>query len=205
MENNESEEWRSIEGYEGLYEVSNLGRIKSCDRYVSYCNFVRLAKGRFLTLKNNGKGYLYVDLYSNNKGTRLYIHRLVAKAFTEICGECKEELEVDHKNCCRDDNRAENLHWVTRIGNMNNPITKESIGGENAPWFGKFGKEHHSSIPILQYNIQGKKLAEFEGLSDAGRELGIGASEICAVLKGRRNHTHGFIFRYKEESQNKAI
>lgn len=205
MENNESEEWRSIEGYEGLYEVSNLGRIKSCDRYVSNGKTVRLAKGRALKPCKNTSGYLFVRLSKMSKESSQLVHRLVGLAFQDICGQYVNGLEIDHKNCCRDDNRAENLHWVTRIGNMNNPITKESMGGENAPWFGKFGKEHHSSIPILQYNLQGKKLAEFEGLSDAGRELGIGASEICAVLKGRRNHTHGFIFRYKEESQNKAI
>lgn len=80
----------------------------------------------------------------------IYIHRLVAKAFTEICGQYVNGLEIDHKNCCRDDNRAENLHLVTRIGNMNNPITKEHIEGENAPWFGKFGKDNYSSKPILQ-------------------------------------------------------
>lgn len=60
----EEEIWRSIDGYENLYEVSNLGRVRSLDRYVSNGKSVRLAKGRFLTLKNNGKGYLYVDLYT---------------------------------------------------------------------------------------------------------------------------------------------
>lgn len=101
MENNESEEWRSIYGYEGLYEVSNLGRIKSCDRYVSNGKSVRLAKGKVLSQRRGMNGYLTIVLHKNHKPTCFSIHRLVGMAFQDICGEYVNGLEIDHKNCIK--------------------------------------------------------------------------------------------------------
>lgn len=188
MESNESEEWRSIKGYEGLYEVRNLGRVRSCDRYVSNGKSVRLAKGRALKPCKNTSGYLFVRLSKKCIQTTFKVHRLVARAFPEICGQYKDGLQVDHINTVRTDNRAINLRWVTPKENNNNPITRQ-----------------RRSVPIIQLDRQGIFINEFDGLSDAARILGISTGCICMVLKGRRNHTHGFIFRYKEESQNKAI
>lgn len=198
MDNNiETEEWRDIEGYEGLYQISSLGRVRGCDRYVSNGNGIRLFRGMLLKPQKTTKGYLQVGLSKNGKTTIARIHRLVAKAFSEICGQFRNGLAVDHINAQKQDNRAINLKWCTPRENSNNPITKEHMEGENSYWFGKLGKEHVRSIPIVQYDLQGKFIAEFEGLADAERKIEISSACICRVLKGQRNHTHGYIFRYK--------
>ena len=71
--------------------------------------------------------------------------------------------------------------------------------------YGKYGKDNPNSIPIIQYDIQGNFIAEHDSAASAEQKLGIHSSLICRVLKGQIRQTHGFIFRYKEEYQNKAI
>lgn len=200
--NSTEEIWRPIRGFEG-YEVSSLGRVRSCDRLVCCkCGSIRLYKGRILEPVKSKVGYMIVGLYKDGKRTNFTVHRLVAMAFPEICGQFRNELEVDHRNTVRTDNRAENLHWVTRSENSLNPITRQrqcdARKGDKCYMFGRLGKLHHRSKPIIQYSLTGEKIAEFEGLMDAGRKLGISAGCICMVLNGRYKHTHGFIFKYKQ-------
>ena len=203
MEKNsqEIEEWRSIDGYEGLYQVSSLGRVRSCDRFVKDGRCTRLFRGRVLKPVVDNYGYLRVNLCKDGKGTMFKVHRLVGMAFQDICGQYKDGAEVDHKNTVRTDNRATNLRWVTPKENSNNSLSRKHMSdaqkGEKSYLFGKLGKLHHNSKPIIQLDLQGNFLAEFEGLSDAGRKLNISTGCICMVLKGQRNHTHGYIFRYK--------
>lgn len=203
MDNNiETEEWRDIEGYEGLYQVSNLGRVRSLDKLVRFgSGSVKFMKGRILKPGKRKDGYLQVNLCKDGKHTTFKLQTLVAKTFQDICGEYKDGLEIDHRNCVRDDNRATNLRLVTRKENQNNHLTIQHFSnakkGENAPWYGKFGKDNPKSKPIIQYSLNGKKLAEFDSLSDASNQLNINQGNICHVLKGRYKHTHGYIFRYK--------
>lgn len=113
------EEWKDIKGYEGLYQVSNEGRVKSCEREIEY-----LVKGKYKgkrvfpsvlikTWKNNG-GYVIVGLHKNGKTDKYTIHRLVAEAFIPNPNEypC-----INHKNECKDDNFVENLEWCTYLYN----------------------------------------------------------------------------------------
>ena len=203
MENNsqEIEEWRSIEGYEGLYQVSSLGRVRSCDRFAKDGRCTRLFRGRVLKPAKNNGGYLQVVLCKDGKQTIFRVHRLVGMAFQDICGEYMNGHEIDHRNTTRTDNRAVNLHWVTSKENSNNPITRQHYSdakkGEKGPWYGKFGKEHFSSKPIIQFDLRGNVIAEFDGLKDAERKLGINIKKICDCCRGRSKTTHGYIFRYK--------
>lgn len=94
-----------------------------------YPNYLIYSDGRIYSkLKNKfigskySNGYIMISFPGNK---REYVHRIVALAFPEICGEYEEGLEVDHLNTIRDDNRAENLRWVTRSQNRNNPISCE--------------------------------------------------------------------------------
>ena len=206
----EDEIWRDIEGYEGLYQVSSLGRVRGCDRYVSNGKGVRLIKGKTLSLQKVNSGYLIVDLYKNDKSTKFLVHRLVGMAFQDICGEYRDGLEVDHISTDRTDNRVENLHWVTRSENRLNPITRQRVSdamkgkrkGDKNTCYNKLGGEHHKYIQVVQYNLNGTQIAEFESLVDVERKLGINQTSVCNVAKGRRKTAGGYIFRYKEESQN---
>ena len=110
------EEWKAIAGYEGLYEVSNLGRIKSLSRIDSR-GYKRNEK--ILKLNKDSGGYLKVSLYKNGKPKQYLVHRLVAQAFIPNPNNLPE---INHKINDfehRSDNRVENLEWCTRDYNCN--------------------------------------------------------------------------------------
>lgn len=105
------EEWRPVPGYEGLYEVSNLGRVRSHDRWVLR-GFGRKAlwKGRILKPRLGSKGHLFVTLYNEDNGSHRSVHRLVAEAFLPN----PEALPVArHLDDDKENNRLDNLSWGT--------------------------------------------------------------------------------------------
>jgi hypothetical protein len=109
------EEWRNLEflGYPN-YAISSLGRVKNVKT-----DHIKIPIG-------NGHGYLKVRLGNGKRqGTYFFIHRLVAFAFIP---NPENKPEVGHKNTIRDDNRVDNLEWVTRKENNNHPITQERRG-----------------------------------------------------------------------------
>ena len=97
------EEWRPIEGYEGLYEVSSYGRVRSLDRF-----YYRLHKGKVLSPTKDRYGYLTVTLNYNGKSKTIKIHRLVAQAFLPNPDNLPQ---VNHKNEVKSDNCVDNLEW----------------------------------------------------------------------------------------------
>lgn len=103
-----NEQWQDIPGYEGVYAVSNFGRVK---RYPGYqAKTERLLKPR---IKNSG--YLFVTLTTNNRKRNFYIHSLVARAFI---GERPPRMDVNHKDGIKTNNCADNLEFVSRTENM---------------------------------------------------------------------------------------
>lgn len=114
--------WSPVPGYEGAYEISNMGRLRSLTRtrIVNNCHggtSPRTDKGCIFALGNNGNGYAYVSLSENGKKTNYYIHRLVAEAFLEKPEG--ENFVVDHLDHNRRNNMADNLEWVTQKENVN--------------------------------------------------------------------------------------
>lgn len=112
---NRKEIWRPVVGYEGLYDVSNLGRVRSL-------NYHRSGRCQVLKLERNNKGYLIISLSKNGKIKRFMVHRLVYEAFV---GPIPERYELDHINTVRDDARLENLRCVTPKENCNNKLTRK--------------------------------------------------------------------------------
>lgn len=114
------EVWESIAGYEGWYEVSNLGRVRSCDRTIEQWSMYghtiqRRLKGKLIHGNDNGNGYLVVNLRKNQKRESCYIHRLVAEAFIENpCGK----PEINHIDANKKNNCVTNLEWCTRSENI---------------------------------------------------------------------------------------
>ena len=126
----EEEIWKPIKDFEGYYEVSNIGRVRSL-------NYKRTGKGKILKNIEDYKGYLEVGLTKNGKRKQFKIHRLVAEAFIP---NPENKPCIDHINTVKSDNRVENLRWVTYKENSNNEKTLEKFKGENHHFFGK----HHT-------------------------------------------------------------
>ena len=133
--------WRPISGYEGWFEVSNMGKIRSVDRYLvgsdgRKCHY----PSKLLALQTNARGYRIVGLSQNQKRKSLIVHRLVAQAF--IANPQNKE-QVNHKNSDKTDNRVENLEWVTQTENVRHSVralTKKTrpikaFDGENVDFY----------------------------------------------------------------------
>lgn len=139
--------WKDIEGYEGLYQVSNEGRIKSLERDVPSISHGKpclrhLQESIMEAVKN--RGYEHVRLWINGEYATYAIHRLVYETFI---GKIPKDKEIDHINTIRNDNRVENLRCVSHKENQNNPLTiinsKEAHNGKHVGELnGMYGKKH---------------------------------------------------------------
>lgn len=187
--------WKSIEGYEGKYEVSNLGRVKS----------LQDNKGRkreqivVVNIANNG--YLYVNLWKTSRAKSKRIHRLVADAF---CERHEGDECVNHKNGVKTDNRAENLEWCTYSYNTKHSYEKglrKPTRGEKDGMYGVHGKDHPSSKPVLQFTLDGEFLREWENAIEAGKALNIRGASIQRCARGDRKTAFGYKWEYKKAGQ----
>ena len=168
------EEWEDIEGYEGIYQVSNLGRVKSL-------NYNRTKKEKILKPQLHRKGYLYVVLYKEGKGRHYKIHRLVAQAFIP---NPENKPEVNHKDEDKTNNKVENLEWTTRRENCN--YGTRNMRGAKA-----------RSKPIYGINVKTNERIEFPSTQETGRN-GFNQGNIASCLKGRRKSHKGYKWFYKE-------
>lgn len=116
--------WKDIDGYCGYYQVSNNGRVKSLQRAIAFPGYEKIIKESIMTPKENGRGYLQVNLYVNKKSDWQLIHRLVAKAFVPNPNNFPQ---VNHKDEDRGNNCAENLEWCTNKYNNNYGLHKKHI------------------------------------------------------------------------------
>lgn len=189
LENLPNEEWKDVVGYEGLYQVSNLGRVKMLMRKVLANKSIKTINEHLIKQIETSKGYLYVDLWMNNTSRRLGVHRLVLLAFTDK--GINTPLEVNHINEIRKDNRLCNLEWLTHKENINYGLRTEKH---------KIAMRNHKSlsIPIIQYDLQGNIIKEFPSMREVVRQLHIGMDTIRDCCKGNIKNVKGFIFKYKE-------
>ena len=109
--------WKPIEGYEGLYEVSNTGQVRSLDRYIKTCyEAYKLQKGKILNPGKNTNGYLQVVLHCNGKCKTINVHKLVAQAFIPNTDNLPM---INHKDEDKTNNNVDNLEWCTSKYNIN--------------------------------------------------------------------------------------
>lgn len=187
VSNMEQEElWKPVVGYEGLYEVSNYGNIRSLDRIVVYSDG-RTHKHNSCVLKQiKNKGYLYVGLNKNNKRSSERVHRLVAKSF--IDNPCNKPC-IDHINGNKEDNKVTNLQWVTYKENMNNPLTKEKMriirSNGLSDKIVQAKKDKGKIKKVYQFSLDGKLLNTYESIADANRATNILNSSIYQCCQGK--------------------
>ena len=170
------EEWKTIKNTNGDYQVSNLGRIRS-----------KRNKNREWKIINCFKektGYIGVKIRFNNtnKRTHLLVHRLVAEYFLI---KTSKNMEVNHINGVKTDNRVENLEWVTSSENTEHAVKNKLL----VPW-------NKPRKPIIAINLETNETKEFDSISKA--ELFFNSRHITDVLKGKRTQTRGYTFRYIE-------
>lgn len=154
------EEWRDIAGYEGLYQVSNLGRVRSLDRVVPHARYGHQPiKGDLLLPGKNRDGYLGVGLHKNGKKKRARVHKLVAEAFI---GPCPDGMEVCHGVKGNQVNTVANLRYDTH---KNNALDRYRDGNMR-------------SFPVRRGDG-----VEYPSLHIASRETGITVQSIHKVCR----------------------
>ena len=186
------EEWRDIQGYDGYYQVSNLGRVRSLDRYLPFNGTISLKKGRILKQGNDGNGYKQVNLSKDGKTKMCRVHRLVAEAFIPNHEKlpCVNHIDEDKTN-----NNVDNLEFCTQKYNVN---FGTGIQRMSKLLKGKFINRHDQSIPIVQYTLDGTFVAEYPSITEAQRQTGIAHQSISACCLGKRKNVCGYVWRYKK-------
>lgn len=162
-----TEIWMPVAGFDGLYEVSNYGRVKSLKRNTT--------RGGIMKSHVN-KGYEYVHLCKNGKHKNAKVHRLVAIAFIP---NPEAKPEVNHKDENKLNNHATNLEWATPKENINH-------GTRAARFAEKIRK------PIVQCDMDGRPIREWPSSVSVERELGYKSSNIRSVCCGNAKSAYGF-------------
>lgn len=183
------EEWRPVVGYEGLYEVSNLGRVKSLDRVVTGKNGGQYPfKGKILKQRNDKDGYLTVYLCGNGKDKLKKVHRLVGETFLPNTDNLPV---INHKDENKLNNCVDNLEWCTvcynnTYGTRTEKISRKLINGKK-------------SKQVYQYNLEGELVNIWPSINETGRNgFNIGCVNGCCL--GKKNYkTHKkYIWRYAD-------
>lgn len=175
----EVEEWKDIPGFEGMYQASSLGRIRSMPRLVGH-NFggKKLLSGRIMALSSLPHGYKVVSLRKDGKTHRARVPRLVLSAF---CGMPENGIVACHNDNNPSNNRLENLRWDTYSGNE---ADKVQAGTSNRGEKNKFAKLNARDV----HDIRGRLLSGDSGISIAF-DYGVSCSTISAI-KTRRSWAH---------------
>lgn len=177
--------WKDVVGYEGFYQVSNEGNVRSVDRHVICKNSIRFYKGKQLSICEDDKGYYRVLLAVAGKHRSCQIHRLVAEAFLPNPEQLKE---VNHKDENPSNNHVDNLEWCTKVYNL-------AYGTGRA----RSMRSQHKKA-VLQYSLNGELIAEYDGINAAARAIGKtnDAGKITKCCTGKSQTAFKYIWRYKE-------
>ena len=210
----EREEWRAVKGYEGLYEVSSFGRVRSLDRWVkSKGQAERFCKGKILKIRHDKYGYMRATLFDKQIAKNAQVHRLVVDAFVPN----PDNLPcVNHRNEIKDCNIPDNLEPCT-VAYNNSYGTKlkkqaEKQRGQKRPQVADKLRgitrseetkqrcteaKRRKMKPVLQYTLDGELIGEYESIKEAARQSGIHYGNICNCCVGRFHTAGGYVWKYK--------
>lgn len=181
----DNEEWRPVVGYEGLYEISNLGRVKSLHRRTPF----------IVRTKTNTHGRIIANLHHKGEVHSFGVHVLIAKAFIPNPDNLPE---VNHKDENPANNIVENLEWCTHEYNMHYGTLYKRLSST---------LQNNSSMsrPVVQYDLEGKFVRVWPSIREVKRSLNEkGWKTICDVCKGKAHSAMGFQWRYVEGGKTPA-
>lgn len=176
--------WKSINGYEGKYEISNLGRVRSNSKHK------KINEDKCLSPAPNKRGYLTVSLFKNGKHLTKKIHRLVAQAFLP---NPENKPQVNHIDGDKTNNCVDNLEWATQEENIQHSY---KLGLHKR----FFGKDNHLSKTVIQYDLKMNEIERFGSLYEIKRKKGFFPSIIskCCNNKKYCKTAYGYIWKYAE-------
>ena len=188
IENLEKEIWKDIKGYEGLYQVSNCGRVKALTKFNNYYNSIynelktRIRKERIITFRKTNNNYLQVQLWKNSKRKNCLVHRLVAQSFIP---NPENKPQVNHIDGNKQNNNVENLEWATRNENMKHAFKT----GLNKP---------NQYKKVIQYNLDGTLIKVWDCITDFLRanNYNLKSSAISNCCNGKTKIAYGYKWKY---------
>ena len=179
--------WKNIPKYEGLYQASPRGNIKS------------LYRNKILRYEISKNGYCQVMLCKNKRQKLLYVHRLVAMTYLN---NFNEKLQVNHKDGNKQNNNINNLEMVTCKENIQhsfkNKLQVIKSGKENH-LYNRYGQYANKSKPIYQFDLEGNFIKQWNCQKDVERELGFKVQNISACTLGNKKTAYGFIWKNELE------
>lgn len=181
----DAEIWKAVPGFE-TYEVSNHGNVRSN-------NYLGWGKIQSISLCDDGHGYLQCNLWKDGKQHCVKAHRLVAIAFIPNPDGKKE---VNHKDGNKHNNVPSNLEWATREENL---MHEHTTGLGDSAKEGLLRANVARRKPVIAIHVASGTVTEHISIQDAGRDLDVSATKICACLNGRRKSHKGYTFKYKQE------
>ena len=185
--------WKPVPEYEGLYEVSNVGNIRSLAFLCSRTKKVTARRlPRHLAQETSYDGYKRVVLSNCGKHRHFNVHRLVAMAFIP---NPKGLPQVNHIDENPANNNAENLEWCTGKENCNHGLHRQRIVERQT-------NNVYRSKPVCQYTIDGKYINYYPSTKEAERQTGVASEQISRVCKGRNKHAGGFVWKYSFNHSN---
>lgn len=178
-----AEIWLPVVGYEGFYEVSSEGRVRSLDRIVKKWNGERAVPTRLLSLSENSHGYLSITLCKDGKAETKTVHRIVAEAFIP---NNNHYPQINHINGNKHDNRVENLEWCSASQNVQHAYDslKRDIGPSRY-------------IQCVETQIV------YRSCREAGRKTGLRYQNIWRCAKGTLQTTGGYHFKFYNNDEGK--
>ena len=188
--------WKDIIGYEGLYQVSNFGRVKSLDKimFVYGCQkdpIQAIKKGKILTPRKNSDGYDKVSLTKNKVAKEYFIHRLVAICFLDNPNNYEE---VNHIDGNKTNNNVSNLEWCTHLQNMQH-CYENNLRKKSTTHCGlKYGNNPNAK-KVYQYDLNMNFIASWSSFSEAANFVGVDSSNISRCCSGETKTCKGFIWK----------
>lgn len=176
------ETWKPVVGYEGLYEVSDLGRVKKVARTITKADGTIKKVDERILKPSDSNGYQIVGLYRNGVSNPNWVHRLVAQAFIPNPNKLPE---VNHKDEIRTNNKLDNLEWISHRDNSNYGKHNERISKSKCK-------------PILQLDLKtGFIIAYYPSVKEAGSSTGIYYDTITKAARGIIKTAGGYKWKYQ--------